>query len=101
MTPLESRKQLLVAESELNRAQLGLDWSIITTEARTFTNRAKSFGKIASSAASLVAGLAAFRRDKRTQATKPFGLRAMLKGADLILTLWRALRAPGRGQPDK
>ena len=101
MTPLESRKQLLIAESELNRAQLGLDWSIITTEARTFSDRAKSIGAIASSAVALAVGLTGFRRGKLSQAAKPLGLRTMLEGVGLISTLWRAFRPAGRNPDDK
>jgi hypothetical protein len=62
MNPLESRKQLLIAESELNRAQLVADLAALTAGVRAITDRARSFGSIASSAAVLVAGLAAFRR---------------------------------------
>ena len=68
MNPLESRKQLLIAESELNRAQLVGDMAVLTADIRTLTDRAKSFGSIASSVAVLVAGLAAFRRGKPVDA---------------------------------
>ena len=47
MNPLESRKQLLIAESELNRAQMAGDMAALTAGVRTFTDRAKSFGSIA------------------------------------------------------
>ena len=97
MTPLESRKQLLIAESELNRMQLGLDWCAITAEGRALTNAAKSFGAMASSAAVLVAGLAAWRRGKSAGADpKPSWLQTILKGARLVSTLWQAFRTPGR-----
>lgn len=49
LNPLESRKRLLIAESELNRAQLAGDMAALTTGIRTLTGRAKSFGAIASS----------------------------------------------------
>jgi hypothetical protein len=42
----------LIAESELNRAQLVGDLAVMTAGVRTLTDRAKSFGSIASSAAS-------------------------------------------------
>ena len=102
MNPLESRKQLLVAESEINRAQLAQEWVALTAGVRTLTGRAKSFGAIASSAAVLVAGLAAFRRGQPVDAdTKPSWLKKILKGAGLVSTLWLAFRAPGREQKDK
>jgi len=102
INPLESRKQLLIAESELNRAQLGGDMAALTAGIRTLTDRAISFGSIASSAAMLVAGLAAFRRGKSASAgVKPPWWRTMLKGAGLVSTLWLALRSQGRGQENK
>ena len=95
MNPLESRKQMLIAESELNRAQLIGDMAALTAGVRTLTDRAISFGSIASSAAVLVAGLAAFRRGKRVDTDeKPSRMQTILKGAGLISTLWLALRSP-------
>jgi len=102
MNPLESRKQLLIAESELNRAQLAGDLAALTAGVRTLTDRAKSFSAIASSAAVLVAGLAAFRRGKpAAAAANPSWLQTILKGAGLISTLWLAFRSRGRDQQDK
>ena len=93
MNSLKSRKQILIAESELNRAQLVGDLAALTADVRTLTDRAKSFGSIASSAAVLVAGLAAFRRGKPVDAdAKPSWLRTILKGAGLISTFWLAFR---------
>ena len=97
INPLESRKQLLIAESELNRAQLAGDMAALTAGVRTLTDRTKSFGSIASSAAVLVAGLAAFRRGKPMGAdAKPSWLRTILKGAGLISTFWLAFRSQRR-----
>jgi len=102
VTPLELRKQLLIAESELNRAQLVGDMAALTAGVRTLTDRAKLFGSIASSAALLVAGLAAFRRGKCVDAdVKPSWLQMILKGAGMVSTLWLALRAKGRDQENK
>jgi hypothetical protein len=93
MNSLESRKQILIAESELNRAQLVGDMAVLTADIRTLTDRAKSFGSIASSAAMLVAGLAAFQRGKPVDAdAKPSWLRTILKGTGLISTLWLVFR---------
>ena len=57
MNPLESRKQLLLVESELNRAQLARDMAELTAGVRTLTERAKSIASIFSSAAVLVSAL--------------------------------------------
>ena len=96
MNPIESRKQLLIAESELNRARLVTDMAALTAGVRTLADRARSFGSIASSAAVLVAGLAALRRGKPAEArAKPSRLQTILKGAGVISTLWLAFRSRG------
>ena len=93
MNPLESRKQLLIAESELNRAQLVQEWGAMTAGVRTLADRVKTYGSIASSAALLVAGLTAFRRGKSGDAgVKPSRWRTLLKGAGLVSTLWLNFR---------
>jgi hypothetical protein len=97
LNPLESRKQLLLAESELNRIQLAGDMAALTAGVRTLADRAKSFGSIASSAAVLVAGLAAFRRVKTVDAeAKPSWVQTILKGAGLVSTFWLAFRSRGK-----
>ena len=42
MNPLESRKQLLIAESELNRAQLVQEWQTMTDEVHSLVNQART-----------------------------------------------------------
>ena len=102
MNPLDSRKQMLIAESELNRAQLVQEWQTMADGVHTLTDRAKSFGSIASSAAVLVTGLAAFRRCKSAATdVKPSWPQTILKGASLISNLWLAFRSPRREQNDK
>jgi hypothetical protein len=100
VTSLQSRKQLLIAESELNRAQLVEDTFALKADIRAFAHRAKSFDSIASSAAMLVAGLAAFRRGKSSDAAvKPSWLQTILKGASLVSTAYLAFR-PAKSQSD-
>jgi len=99
LNPLESRKQLLIAESELNRTQMVGDMAALTAGVRTLTHRAKSFGSIASSAAVLVATVAAFRHSKAKPVdadTKPSWLQTVLKGAKLAGSIWLAFRARPR-----
>jgi MFS-type transporter involved in bile tolerance (Atg22 family) len=97
MNPLESRKQLLIVESELNRVQLAGDMAALRADARALSDRAKSFSSIASSVAVLVAALAAFQRGKSADAGgKRSWLQIILKGAGLISTLWLAFRSQGR-----
>jgi hypothetical protein len=97
MNSLQSRKQLLIAESDLNRAQLIEDWKSMEDGVRSVADRARSFNAIASSAAALVAGLAAYRLGKRArEATKPSWLRSILKGASLVSSVWLAFNSPSR-----
>jgi hypothetical protein len=97
MNSLQSRKQLLLAESELNRAQLVVVMAALSADVRSLTERGKTLGSIVSSAAALAAGLAAFPRGKPADAgAKPSWLQTTLKGAGLISTLWTAFRPQGR-----
>jgi hypothetical protein len=95
MSPLQSRKLLLIAESELNRAQLAQEWETLTEGARAVAGHARSFNEIASAAAVVVSALTAFRHSKSAQpAAKQSWLRTFIKRAGLVLALWRAFRAP-------
>jgi hypothetical protein len=94
---LELRKQLLLAESELNRTQMTDDLAALSADIRALGDRARSFNSIASSAAVLVSGLAALRSGKPADAdVKPSWLRTIVKGAGLVSNLWLALRPKGR-----
>jgi hypothetical protein len=99
MNPLESRKQLLIAESELNRAQLVQEWQAMADGVRSVADQARTISSVASAAASLVASLASFRRKKSAPAAeKPSWLQTILKGTGLISTVWQAFRSQGRGR---
>ena len=102
MNPLQSRKQLLIAESELNRAQLSADVAALALSARTLAHRGRTLGLVASSAAALMAGLAAFRRDKPADAAEAGSswLQTALKGAGLVSTLWLAFRHRQPAHPE-
>ncbi len=102
MTPLQSRKQLLLAESELNRAQMVADMTALRADFRAVTHRARSVAALASSIAAVLAGLAAFRRGKSASAgAKPSWIQTILKGASLASTLWMAFRPKERGQREE
>ena len=92
MKPLETRKRLLIAESELNRAQLVQELDAMTVSVRTLTHRVKSYGSIASGAVLLVTALAALRRGKVHTHLKSSWLQMIRKGAGLVFTLWPAFR---------
>jgi hypothetical protein len=102
VNPLESRKQLLIAESECDRAQFLQEGRTLAEGVHGLAGRAKSFGSIASSAALLVAGLAALRRGKSVAAdVKPTWLQTILKAASLVSTIWLAFRSHGHYHENK
>ena len=102
MTQLELRKQLLIAESEINRVRLREEWHGMANGIHRLTDRAKSFGSIASAAAVLVAGLAALRGGQPAGGgAKASWLQTIIKGAGLVSNLWLAFRSRGREQNDK
>jgi len=102
MNSLASRKKLLIAESELNRAQLVQDWQMMTDEVHALTSQARTITSFASAAASLVTGLLSFRHKKSAPVDeKPSWLKTVLKGAGQLSNFWQAFRTPGRGQKDR
>ena len=95
---LKSRKQLLIAESELNRAQLSLEWQTMGHGVADLAHRAKTFSAWVSSALLLVAGLAAFRWGPSAPGgSKLSWCKRILDGARVASALWFAWR--GRGNP--
>lgn len=99
VNPIESRKQLLIAESEINRVQLVQEWEAVADGIRSLADRVKSVSSLASVAATLVASVSAFRRGRPVEAgAKESRWRTLLKGASSISTLWLAFRSRGRDQ---
>jgi hypothetical protein len=94
MSPLESRKQLLIAESELNRAQLIQEWRTMKDEVHSLASQARTISSFASAAATLVAGIVSFRQKKSVPAPeKPSWWRTILKSAQLAGSLWSEFQA--------
>lgn len=100
MNPLTPRKQLLIAESELNRAQLVQELETIRDKFHSLANQARTVSSLASAAATLIAGIASFRRKKESasDAEKPSWLQTVVKGAGLISTVWQTFRSQSREQ---
>jgi hypothetical protein len=91
------RKKLLIAESELNRAQLAHELQAMADEVHSLANQARTISSLASAAALLVAGFASFRRNKSVPAAeKPSWLQTILKGAQLAGSLWSEFRPQDR-----
>jgi hypothetical protein len=97
LSPLESEKQLLIAESELNRVQMVGDIDVLSESVHQVTTRARSFGSIVSSAVMLMAGLA---KPIDAGAKIPW-IQTLLKGVGIISTLWVAFHPQKRDQKDK
>jgi len=78
MNPLASRKQLLIAESELNRAQLVQECQTMRDEVHAIASRAGNISTIASAVATLLVGVVTCRRKasapeaKNLPGCKPF-----------------------------
>lgn len=96
MNTLRMRKELLIAESELNRVQLGGELAVLVVNARELGTRARSYTVLASSAALLMTGLCAFRNNPATTRPKHLWLERLLKGAELAGSLWLAFRSTPR-----
>jgi hypothetical protein len=89
LTPLQLRKQLLLAESELNRAQLESECLALRLEVQGFARRIRTVGCVVSVTTALVALLAAARRPAAAPvAQKSSWLQTLLQGAGLLATLW-------------
>jgi hypothetical protein len=102
LNPLKSRKQMLIAESELNRAQLVQEWQVMADGVRSVADRASSLSSVASAAVSLIAGLAALRRARSAPAAKKASWwQTLLQGVQLAGTLWSEFRPTGHDQKDK
>lgn len=102
MNSLASRKQLLIAESELNRAQLVEDWRAMADDVHALAQRAKTITFLASAAASVVAILSSLRHRKTAPADeKPSWWKTLLNSAGLVSTVWQAFRPLGHKPAEK
>ena len=94
LNELEARKQLLIIESEVNRAQLNASLAAFRAEVQAIGERTKYRRAIVSSATSLAAGLASLSGSGTgSSAPKSTWLQNILKGANLLTTLWLAWRS--------
>jgi hypothetical protein len=101
LNPLELRKRLLIAESELNRAQAVQECHAMTQVTRDFMIRFKSIGSIASTGALLLAGVSAFRRSRAAhRREKASWIQIALRGAQAAGSIWVALRSRRNASPE-
>src|ERR1700722_13505477 len=89
ISPLKLRKQMLIAESELNRSQLIEEWESATEWHRALSAGARTVGSAASAAALLVSAVRAFRRNRGPKdSAESSWLQPIVKGASAISSLW-------------
>lgn len=100
MNPLQQQKELLIAESELNRAQLREDWCAMTAGVHTLTTRMKSIGTLASAAALVVSAISGYRRERAASAAASW-IDTALKAVKVAGSVWLAFRSPGRKPGDE
>ena len=97
LSPLETRKRLLIAESELNRARLSGEWQTMADGVGDLALWAKTIGAWASAAALLGAGLLAGRSVRPApRVARRSWFQKILTGARLASTIWFAVRAVGQ-----
>jgi hypothetical protein len=97
MKSLESRKQLLIAESELNRASLDWEWHCMVGEVHALRGRAETIVSMTKAAVTLISGISSLCGNKPPTATKKFSWwPAILKGAGLAGSFWSDLRGKDR-----
>ncbi len=99
---LALRKELLIAESELNRAQLMEKLDSVAQWQNTLSAGARVAGSVASAAALLMSGVRAFRSKRGSQnGAEVSWLQPLIKGAGLIATLCGAFRSRGNQERKK
>ena len=96
LNALESRKQLLIVESELNRALLIQECGGVADGVRSLADGVATIRSMLSATASVMASLASFWSGKSGDAgAKPSWMDTILKRAGAVSNLWQAFRAPG------
>ncbi len=101
LTPLDARKQLLVVESEINRAELKREWNGLRLDAldtaATLTGDATTLGSLASAGAALFTTGSALRRlISKNGAAKSSWVSTLINGARAGISVWLALRPRDR-----
>jgi hypothetical protein len=95
LTSLETRKQLLLVESELNRAQLLNELRDFKNEINRLKHQVRGIGSIAASAAKLAAAFSEVGQafSHRNEGEKTSWVSTLLNGAKAGTSLWLLLRS--------
>ena len=92
MSPLQTRKQLLLAQSELNRVQAATAAAAVKEAVQKLAARASSFGAIAATVSGLFAALRTFQTPAVSKdGPKKSWLQRILKGAAVATALFDAV----------
>ncbi len=96
---LTVQKQLLIAESDLNRAQLVRDLEVLIVDVRSLGDCTSAYATVLTSTKALVAVLEAFQPGKPAAAEgKASWWQSLRGGLSVAATLWRTFR-PSRTTP--
>jgi hypothetical protein len=91
LNSLEARKQLLVAESELNREQFIKEVQMLKQTVIQIKEQAHSIGTVVTSAAKVVSTLLTVRQlfsGRAKEGTGKSWVGALVKGAQICASLW-------------
>ena len=94
---IKIRKELLLAEAEVLREQMGQDWGVIRQGLASWGTQAKSVTSYVFIAVTALAAVSEFRRALKTEShRKPSLLSRLLAGARTAFAVWMSLRSRQR-----
>ena len=98
---LQARKQLLIVESELNRAQVLAEWTELRKGLEPLVDRVATVGSFVESAARIGTSFSSLfqefpRANKNGDGRKPSWVSRIVSGARVGIYLWSALRSHRR-----
>lgn len=97
LSELKTRRQLLIVESELNRAQMGTEWLAFREGVHHWSRQVRAVGSMATSAVSIGSNVGGFFRglfhhEPRPAAHKPSVISTVFKGARAGFSIWNSIR---------
>jgi hypothetical protein len=95
MNRLESRKQLLLSESELNRALLVQQCQSVAIAYQVLADQASNYGSLASAAVTWVRGLQSSDASSQPESTHSANATAenLITGTQLLLDIWQEIQS--------
>ena len=99
MTSLETRKRLLIAESDLLRGQLSEDVQALCASWGQSGTRLRLWSGLAASLAVLMTGLSALRSKPPDESRHRSWIGGILKGLSLRSTVWSGWKRSRGGSP--